>query len=210
MLVIGAKGFAKEILEIFHQLNKVKNLCFYDDVTLNMPDLLYEQFEIISEIKKAEEYFSKTDNRFVLGVGGPNARHTLSAKFAKIGGQLSSVISPKSEIGHYNTVIGKGSSIMTGVVITNDVCIAEGCLINLNCTIGHDAHIGNYSELSPGVHISGRCNIGEFCDFGTGCVVLPDITIGNNVTVGAGAVVNRNIDDGQVVVGVPVKPIVKK
>lgn len=210
MLVIGTKGFAKEILEIFHQLNKIKGLCFYDDVTPNMPDLLYEQFEIISDIKEAEEYFSKTDNRFVLGVGGPNTRYTLSTKFAKMGGQLSSVISPKSEIGHYNTVICKGSNIMTGVVITNDVCIAEGCLINLNCTIGHNSHIGKYWETSPGVHVSGRCNIGEFCNLGTGCVVLPDIKIGNNVTVGAGAVVNRNIDDDQVVVGIPAKPIVKK
>ena len=210
MLVIGAQGCARSILEIFHQLNKVKGLCFYDDVTPNMPDLLYEQFEIISDIKEAEEYFSKTDNRFVLGVGGPTIRYTLSTKFAKIGGQLSSVISPKSEIGHYNTVIGKGSNIMTGVVITNDVCIAEGCLINVNCIIGHGSHIGKYSELTAGVHITGRCNIGEFCYLGTGCIVLPDIKIGNNVIVGAGAVVTRNIDDYQIVVGIPAKPIVKK
>ncbi|MFZ2430593.1 MAG: hexapeptide transferase, partial [Lutibacter sp.] len=32
MLVIGAKGFAKEVLEVVHQLNELENLVFYDDV----------------------------------------------------------------------------------------------------------------------------------------------------------------------------------
>jgi hypothetical protein len=32
MLIIGAKGFAKEVLEIFHQQNKLQNIAFYDDV----------------------------------------------------------------------------------------------------------------------------------------------------------------------------------
>ena len=32
MLIIGAKGFAKELLEIFHQNNQTSNLSFYDDV----------------------------------------------------------------------------------------------------------------------------------------------------------------------------------
>ena len=32
MLIIGAKGFAKEVLEILHQNGQTENLCFYDDV----------------------------------------------------------------------------------------------------------------------------------------------------------------------------------
>jgi hypothetical protein len=30
MLIIGAKGFAKEVLEIFKQKNEIDNLFFYD------------------------------------------------------------------------------------------------------------------------------------------------------------------------------------
>jgi len=32
MLVIGAGGLAKEILEIFYQLKQIENLYFFDDV----------------------------------------------------------------------------------------------------------------------------------------------------------------------------------
>ena len=50
MLIVGAKGFAKEVLEILHQLNETKNLVFYDDVNNNSPDLLFNCFPVIKNI----------------------------------------------------------------------------------------------------------------------------------------------------------------
>ena len=47
MLIIGAKGFAKELLEIFHQKNQTENLCFYDDVNTDAPDFLFEKFKVL-------------------------------------------------------------------------------------------------------------------------------------------------------------------
>ena len=38
MLIIGAKGLAKEVLEIFHQKNELDNLFFYDDISADVPD----------------------------------------------------------------------------------------------------------------------------------------------------------------------------
>lgn len=35
MIIVGAKGFAKEVLEILHQLDQLKNLAFYDAVFLD-------------------------------------------------------------------------------------------------------------------------------------------------------------------------------
>ena len=40
MLIIGAKGFAKEVLEILHQKNDLQNIVFYDDVNDDIGDLL--------------------------------------------------------------------------------------------------------------------------------------------------------------------------
>jgi len=207
MLIIGAKGFAKEILQIFKQLNKLSDLFFFDNVTADLPDKLYDQFKILKDFDQVQGLFTNTDNRFVLGVGDPKTRFNMVQKFDSLGGKLTTLISPKTDIGCFNTRIGTGSTLMTGVVITNDIMIGEGCLINLNCTIGHDVEIGRYTELSPGVHVSGNCNIGEFCTLGTGCVILPKVKIGNNVVVGAGAVVVDSVADGQIVVGVPARPI---
>ena len=97
---------------------------------------------------------------------------------------------------------------MTGAVITNDVKIGNGVLINLNCTVGHDSSLGDFVEMSPGVHISGNCKVGAYSNIGTNATILPKVTIGNNVIVAAGAVVTKDVPDNCMVAGIPA--IIKK
>lgn len=204
MLIIGAKGLAKEVLEIFHQKNELENIFFYDDISTGLPDKIYERFEILRTMEQAAILF-KTDPCFIVAVGEPGFRFKLYNQFTDAGGRLVSAISPLAQIGHYGTTIASGAIIMAGTVITNDVKIGMACLINPNCTISHDVVIGEFTEISPGVQITGRCRMGNFCSIGTNATILPKIIIGNNVTVGAGAVVTKDVADGLIVAGVPAK-----
>lgn len=209
MLIIGAKGFAKELLQYFHNSNDLKNLFFYDDISVDLPDMIYDKFKVLRILDEVKEIFKNIDQRFVLGIGNPQTRYRLAEKMNFAGGQLTSVITKNIELGSYNVFIGNGTNIMSGSIITNDITIGEGVLINLNCTIGHDSYIGNYCELSPGVHISGHVSLGDFSSLGTGAVVIPGIKIGKNCLIGAGSVVNKDIPDNSVAVGVPAKVIKK-
>ena len=205
MLIVGARGFAKEVLEIFAQLNQTENICFYDDVNFHTEPGFYQHFKILTKRSQVEAYF-KEDNRFTIGIGNPTIRRKIYHDFIAIGGKFESTISPLAHIGHYGNIIGDGCNIMTGAVITNDVKIGKGCLINLNCTIGHDTMIDDFVELSPAVNISGNCKIGSQCNIGTGAILLPKVKLGANVTVGAGAVVTKDVAEGMTVIGVPAKP----
>jgi sugar O-acyltransferase (sialic acid O-acetyltransferase NeuD family) len=209
MLIIGAKGFAKEVLEVIHQNNQTENLVFYDDVNDDVSDELYGRFKVLKNTEEALMYFKTVDNRFTIGVGNPVLRKKLSDKFINIGGVLTSSISPYARIGNFGNYIGVGCNIMTGTIITNDVVVKTGVLVNLNCTIGHDSIVGDFVELSPGVHISGNCQIGNFSVLGTNATVLPKVIIGTNVIVGAGSVVTKDVPDNCLVVGIPGK-IVKE
>lgn len=206
MLIIGAKGFAKEVLEVFSQQQELAGVAFYDDVTPDIPDLLYGRFPVLKSLGAAEQYF-KADPRFVLGIGAPKLRRRLAANMQQIGGQLASSISPKAIIGAFQNTMGLGVNIMSGAVLTNDIQVGEGALINLNCTIGHDVVIGDYCELSPGVHVSGNVKLGANVVLGTGAVILPGISIGENSVIGAGSVVNKDIQANAVAVGIPAKVI---
>ncbi len=203
MLIIGAKGFAKEVLEILYQLEELENLVFYDDVNEKIPEKLYDLFPVFRNLEQAESYFKSVDNRFTIGIGNPVLRKLLCDKFTTIGGIFTSTISSKANIGHYGNQIEDGCNIMTGVVITNDIIIKKGVIINLNCTVGHDSTIGLFSELSPGVHVSGNCIIGDYVILGTNVSILPKIKIGKNVIVAAGSVVTKDVPDNCMVAGVP-------
>jgi sugar O-acyltransferase (sialic acid O-acetyltransferase NeuD family) len=202
MVIAGAGGLAKEILEIFFQHNQLNNLYFFDNISENVPEKLFDKFPVLTSLQEVSDIFRK-DSSFSLGLGSPVARYKLNTLLEEAGGELKSVISKHAMIGHFGTTIGMGSVVMDGVVITNDVSIGKACLINPLCCISHDAVVGDYVEFSPGVRITGHCRIGDFSTLGTNAVVLPRVSIGKNVIVGAGAVVTQNVPDNTVVAGVP-------
>lgn len=74
--------------------------------------------------------------------------------------------------------------------------------IGENCTILPMVLIGRRKPTAKGKAI-----IGNNCYISTGVTILSPIHIGNNVTIGAGAVVTKDIPDGQTVGGVPAKNI---
>lgn len=207
MLILGAKGFAKEVLEVCMQNNRLDNLVFYDDVNIDLEEKLYSKFPIIKTFKEAAYYFTNASEEFTIGVGGPKTRKKITNKFIGIGGVLKSTISTTSLIGSYNTTIEHGCNIMQKVVITNDVTIKKGSLINQLSSIGHDVLIGEFCEICPNVSISGNCKIGEGSFIGTGAIILPNVKIGKNVVIGAGAVVSKDLPDNCVAVGIPAKII---
>ena len=206
MLIVGAKGFAKEVLEIFYQLNRLEDIAFYDDVDKDIEDDLYG-FPIFKSEELVKDFFLKTAKNFTIGTGNPHLRYKLYCKFVKLGGDFCSSVSPFANIGHFGNIIGDGSNIMTGTVITNDIQIGKGVLINLCCTVGHDSIIGDFVELCPDVNISGNCTIGAYTFIGTNSTVLPGVKIGKNVIVGAGSVVTKDISDNCMALGIPAKVI---
>jgi sugar O-acyltransferase (sialic acid O-acetyltransferase NeuD family) len=209
MLIIGAKGFAKEVLEVLHQLNQHDNVVFYDDVNADIPKKLYNKFSVLTSFSEAENYFKTIDNQFTIGIGNPILRKRIFDKFTSIGGNLNSTISPHSNIGTFDVTIGQGANILSGVTISNSSKIGIASIIYYNSIITHDCQIGDFVEISPSATLLGRCKVGNFVQIGSNSTILPDINIGNNVIIGAGAVVTKDVPDNSLVVGIPAR-IIKK
>jgi sugar O-acyltransferase (sialic acid O-acetyltransferase NeuD family) len=204
MLVVGAKGFAKEVLGVLDQLDTLSDLFFFDNINTS-DELLFNQFKILHSFAEVEELFRK-DNRYTLGIGNPNLRFRLYNEFQTYKGEITSTISPYAKIAKYDMQIGIGVNIITGATIDCSVKIGDGCLLNTSCVIGHDSILEDFVEVCPGAVISGGCYIGTQSFIGTNATILPQVRIGNNCTVAAGAVVTRDIPDNTKVFGVPAIP----
>jgi sugar O-acyltransferase (sialic acid O-acetyltransferase NeuD family) len=207
MIIVGAKGFAKEVLEVFHQLGKTSAIAFYDDVNKDVNGFLYEIFPILKNEKQVIDFFFKNGNEFTLGIGNSKLRYKLYKKFIDLGGVFSSTISPFAEIGHYDVQIGVGSNVLTRAILSNSVKVGKGCLIYYNTIITHDCKIGDFVEIAPGVTILGRVEVGAYTQIGANVTILPNLKIGKNVIIGAGSVVTKDIVNDTLVLGVPAKVI---
>ncbi len=206
MLIAGAKGFAKELLEVVIQIYPLNEIAFFDDVSENIPPLLFDVYPIIRDFESIEHRF-KSNSFFAVGVGRPAARKYFYEKLKMMGGAPTSVFSDSSIIGRHNNVFGECLVVMPNVIIESSNTIGDGTLIHVGAFISHDVTIGKFCEISPFAKILGNVTIGDECAIGTAAVILPGVRIGNKAIVGAGAVVNRDVADGEKVVGVPAKPI---
>ena len=57
--------------------------------------------------------------------------------------------------------------------------------------------------ISPNVSLAGEVSVGEGTHIGIGANVIPGIKIGKWATIGAGAVILKDVVDGATVVGNP-------
>lgn len=203
MIIVGAKGFAKEVLEILHKQGKIEHLAFYDDINNDVQGKLFGKFPILKSLEAAADYFANVDKHFTIGIGNPILRKQLKDKFTAIGGIYTATISSFAHIGSYDVTIGEGTNILDSAAVSNNVKIGAGCMLYYGVIVTHDCVIEDFVELSPAAVILGRCKIGAYSHIGSNATILPDVTIGRNVIVGAGAVVTKDVPDNCLVMGVP-------
>lgn len=58
-------------------------------------------------------------------------------------------------------------------MVSENVEIGEGVLLNSYVTVGHDVKIGSFSNVMPSTGISGNCNIGEQVSIGGHSFIIP-------------------------------------
>ena len=106
--------------------------------------------------------------------------------------------------------MGQGCSILPNTVFADPALVRLGNNVHFsNCTlIGHDGCVAMLNHaLGVKLESVGKIDIRDNVFIGYGAIVMPNVTIGPNAIVAAGAVVTRDVAEGDVVGGVPARPI---
>ena len=200
----GAGGLGREIKALIDGLPGLRVAGFVDDAL--PPGTEIDGLPVIGGISS----LNVTHKYFIISVGSPLAKLRIKDLLMTMQHKYPVIIHPSAILlNRSQVVIGNGTVISAGCILTTNIRIGSHVLLNLNCTVGHDVTIGDCTSVMPGAHISGNVKIGTGVLIGTGAVVLNNITIGDFATIGAGAVVTRHVPEGVTVVGVPARPIQK-
>lgn len=199
MMIADASRHAKDLLTVLEE-NEI-DICFFDDTERGSERFF--NYPVMRTLEEAKTYFLTKSRSFALATGSPGSRAALTAKLQAAGGTLTSIVSMKALIGTHNTHLHEGVNIMPYVFLSNDVTIGKGSLVNVGAYVHHDCRVGAFCELAPRCNILGSVKIDDFTRVGTGATLLPGISIGKHVTIGAGAVIKRDVPNYATVVGVP-------
>ncbi len=208
LIIIGASGFGREVAWLVERINKVNpewNLLGFIDDNEALKGTEINGYKVLGVCDNAAEY---QNAYFVCAVGSAKIRKSIIEKLSEIAPNIkyATLIDPSVEMSDL-VEIGEGTIICAHSILTVNIKIEKHVIINLDCTVGHDAVLYDYVTVYPSVNISGNVTIGEETELGTGMQIIQGIEVGSRTIIGAGAVVVKQIPDDCTAVGAPAKPI---
>lgn len=205
VVILGAGGGSKSVLWLLESMNEARkdwNILGFIDENPDRHGAVHCELPVLGGF----EWFDTRHPKLVHGVGSPAVRRRFATLARERGLEFVTAIAPDVRYSRF-VKFGTGCLVASGAVLTSHITVGNHCMINLNCTVGHDTVMEDYCTLAPGVHLSGNSHLEEAVDVGAGAVVIPGKRIGRSTVIGAGAVVTTDIPALSVAVGVPAKVI---
>lgn len=193
--VIGAGGHgavvASTLIAAGHEV-----VGFYADV----PSIWGSTVLGIPVIGPISELSSAHCSHAIIGIGDNAARKRLAQQ---IDIDWMTVVHPFAWV-HPEVSLGAGTIVCAGAIIQPEAQVGAHVILNTKASVDHHCRVGDYAHIAV-AHLAGRASIDEGVFMALGSTVLPKLHVGAWATVGAGAVVTKNVAPGTTVVGVPAR-----
>tara|TARA_R110002126_G_scaffold108149_7_gene243975 strand:- start:4566 stop:5171 length:606 start_codon:yes stop_codon:yes gene_type:complete len=114
------------------------------------------------------------------------------------------------------SVIGNYSSLGRNTTVINAE-IGNFCSISWNVTVGATSHdyrrltthafpyISYYNFVKKDERFKTKTVLGNDVWIGANVIIMPGISVGNGAVIGAGSIVTKNVEDFEIVYGIPAK-----
>jgi len=208
LVIVGAGGLGREIAVLVAQINEAGGRWelqgFYDDRTPASPTVAGLPYLGTC----ADLNATPTPLAVAVALGSSVSRAAVVGRLTSAQLSFPALVHPLVALRPAQRIsLGAGCLIQQGCILTCDIKLGHFVLLNLGCTVGHDAVLEDFCSLMPHANVGGGTYLETGVYLGTNATLIHQVRVGARTTVGAGAVVVRHLPAGCTAVGVPAKPI---
>jgi UDP-3-O-[3-hydroxymyristoyl] glucosamine N-acyltransferase len=171
------------------------------------------QYQLVSsgvrcEILEPDDFFAQKyseQSEFLVAVTKDLALRQQIINEIKVGNLIKFTSVHPTSIVHPSAQIGAGTFIGPFGIAPFLTELGEDCIVAPYCQLGHNAKIGPNTIIQSGTIIGGSSTIGSNCVLHLRTTVIDKINICDNVTLGAGALVTKDITEPGFYLGSPAR-----
>ncbi|WP_236831619.1 acetyltransferase [Blastococcus sp. KM273128] len=211
VVIIGAGGFGREVHDVIEATNAAaagqsvsqsyEVVGFLDDGHTDAALIHERGLSVLGPVSYLADLAA--DVQFVIAIGDGQVRRRLDMWASELGRQSPVVVHPTAVVGNHRVVMGPGTILCAGTIVTTNVRLGRHVHLNLGVTVGHDSVLGDYVTVNPNASVSGNAVLEESVNLGTCASVIQGRRVAARTTVGAGAVVARDLPPDVTAVGMP-------
>lgn len=207
VLIIGAGGYGRELLQWIKDINAIKTtweIAGFLDNDLNALDGVECDFSVIGRVT---DWQPKENEDFALALGSPATKEKVAVMMKERGAHFPPIIHPTATLtpfSHYGEalVMFPYSKLSVNSTVGDFVTI-------LSSGIGHDVYVGDYSTVSGMCSILRNVTIGKRVFVAAGVSVAQDVRVGDDAYLGLGSVVLKDVPNGMKTFGNPARCVPK-
>jgi len=158
VLVIGAGGFSKAVVDTLRSLPSLQLAGFLDD---RPPDELLHGYggPVIGPVRDLHRYRGLAE-MVVIAIGNTAARAAIFEQARSAGFTLPALVHPRAYVAN-DVRIGQGVIVMAGAVIGASSTLGDGCLVNAGAVLDHDCVVGRFAHIGIAASMGGGAHLAE-------------------------------------------------
>lgn len=199
-------GTWKEAAQVIFDINasrKIWEIAGILDENLELKGRKWHDIRFLGGWSWAESH-RNMDLDMICCIGRLNERMRIIRRMKNLGFNFPNLIHPTATISHLSK-IGEGNLICANTQIHPDVTIGSYNMLNVGTHVAHDVRIGSYCNINSYCTIVDKSIVKDMVYLGACATVIKGVTIGKGSTVGASALVNKDVRPGTTVAGVPAR-----
>jgi sugar O-acyltransferase (sialic acid O-acetyltransferase NeuD family) len=208
IVIYGAQGMGREVLWLIENIN-------VQSPTWNVLGFLTdEEFQQLwgrelngcMVLGGMDWLINHTDEIHVIcALGKGTTRQAIYEKVTRLPYvRLATLVDPSVRVDP-TVKIGVGSIICCNCIVTVNINLGKGVLMNTGSSIGHDALVGDYCTFHTKSMASGNTVFGEYCEIGSGAFVLQKKKVVANTVIAPLSSILTDINKPGVYAGNPAR-----
>lgn len=205
LVIIGAGEMGEIAYEYFTYDSPFEVVAFSVEKQFIKEPTLYERPVI--PLEELESYYSPKDAQVFVAVTYTHfnrARERIYKEIKARGYHVTSYVSSKAFVWR-NVEIGENCFIFEHNVLQHHVRVGDNVVLWSGNHVGHRSVIHDHAFISSHVVISGYCEVGSYTFIGVNTSVRDFVKIAADCIIGAGSVITKDTEPGNVYVGNPAK-----